>query len=520
MGIEHTCTNPQCRHVMTLSEAFVGTMSRCPACGTVQRILAPAPPPERPAPTATSDALDQLGLIDALSDIDAPDDPAQQEPIALDKPPAQPDLADEPLEQPDLADEPQTPPGLVDIPTPDGQDAQVRPYARVAQPAEQESLASRSSMLIILALGVAGSVAGFAIGMFCFRPLGLLPAYVGAGVGWLVGFAYGLVAVFGMAREDTLNLPLGALARRTAVVCRKCGQTLQIGTVRCPSCGSTGVIAKPTTVTGGSLHALSYATENIETIVLLMMLFVAADVCSRVLTVLLPSLYSFTQLQMLGIASGAVTIKVIAWAYLFRYCLYVTAKSLSGSDNMPALPGLNIFKIIAAAIRCLGIVVFYILPVVTIPLLPLGVLAMAYANDARAYNVFWAARIAVRRPRELAVVWLILLVWAAGMAVGIAVVATLAFKFASMSLCQDDRAGVMVSMGISAIAWGLMATVLIIFLTALFRCVGMLGRFNQIFLSTLPPMRGLVRVGLSLLVLGALAGVVYLALAPHFPPAA
>ena len=76
-------TNPQYRHVMAVSEAFVGTMSRCPACGAMQGISAPAPLPEQRATAATSDALDQLGLIEALSDIDASDDGDQQEGIGV-----------------------------------------------------------------------------------------------------------------------------------------------------------------------------------------------------------------------------------------------------------------------------------------------------------------------------------------------------------------------------------------------------------------------------------------------------
>jgi len=478
---------------MDLPDAFAGAMTRCPVCGTVQRV---EPPAEPQGAASTNQALDELGLIEVLTRRDEPDEDEQQ-PIAADKPrsQAEPDAGSSgALPQPQA--QPQT----------TGRDQPVVPHVLTSVSPGRDDLAGKSSTLMLLGLALGGAVLGFLIGLLVWRDLA--GAYLGAGLGWLVGFAYGLVIVFGVAGLQE-RVDSAAPADGRDVACRKCGRMLALGTQRCPHCGSALGQAGPFTLLGGCLDALAYARGNVQNVVLLAMLFVGANVWRWALVELIPRLYPAMLQYRLAMAIAGWTVLAMAWVYYLHYGLHVAVRSLTGADRLPDLPALGLFKLVGTALRCFGLIVFYIVPVVTLPLLPLGIAAMAYTADARAYNFPWAVRAAVRRPRELAIVWLVLMMWAAAAALVMAVIVTAQFQATSVVASVTGPGAICLSLAVRVLAWAFSGVASAIFVAALFRCVGLYGRFNRDILLALPAMRKSVRLAVAMLLTGLLGVVIY-----------
>jgi len=484
---------------MHLADAFAGAMVRCPSCGTVQRVGPARAVQGRGGSGDEADSLDDLGLIEATEQ-------REQERIREAAPPS-------PAEPPEsgTAVSAEAPADLSAI---EETEAAVQELTAPPRPAQETAAPTgRSTMFILLSLGLVGVVAGFLI--VGFSSMGIVAAYIGAAIGWLVGFGYGLMIVFGMGPEDeqsAFHRPAPSI-----VVCRKCGQTIPLGTVRCPRCGSTAAVRTPTTLLTGALQAAHYARSNLQSLVGMMMLFVGGFVALCGLTELLPRRFAFSELQLLGLETAAAFVQVFVWAYLVRYGLHVAARSIVGLDHLPDLPGTGPVRIAVTCMRVLGVCVFYVLPVVTLPLLPLGLLALAYANDARAYNLLWAGRWAIRRPRELAILWLVVLIWGAALALAVAVIVTLTYKAVAIAPAQRAWGAVMLSVGIRAIGWAAIGVAATVFSIAVFRCVGLFGRFNREVLSTLPPMTWTVRTAIGMLLIGVTAAGFYLWVLPHLP---
>lgn len=178
-------------------------------------------------------------------------------------------------------------------------------------------------------------------------------------------------------------------------------------------------------------------------------------------------------------------------AFFLRFHMNVVLSSVEGTDLTPALPRFDLRELFLMALKGLGISVVYILPVVTIPLLALGWLALAYCNDDRAFDLLWAVRAAVKRPGQLLLLWLILAGYLllGGLAlIALALVGGMVVAPAT-AWCAEH-----LGVGLAVVAWIAMLIPVVLLLLAtllmlvciLFRCVGMLGRHNPELLRSLP----------------------------------
>lgn len=194
-----------------------------------------------------------------------------------------------------------------------------------------------------------------------------------------------------------------------------------------------------------------------------------------------------------------VAIGVAMGGYYLRYFLDSAISSLEGADQAPNTPDWDLRELYMTGVRGIGIILLYVVPVITLPLLPLGLMALAYTNDGRAYDVFWAFRAAGRRPGALVMCWLILLLWLAGMAAGVFVVVLgmLALIGALMlgGGCMEILLGFLLALCIG----GVIASVGVMFIMAQFRCVGMLGHHFPDLLESLPAERNKSAEGAFLL---------------------
>ncbi len=212
---------------------------------------------------------------------------------------------------------------------------------------------------------------------------------------------------------------------------------------------------------------------------------------------------------------------VFVAGYFLRFYVNVMISSLEGTDLPPQLPYFNILQILATGLKGLGIFLVYVLPIVTIPLLPLGWMALAYTGDGRGYDLIWACRAAVKRPGRLLFVWVMSLVY---LIVGV-IVACLLTALAGHALALAF-AWLATRLELSPLLRFLLALPLFFLLVmffyalvesvacAMFRCIGMLGRHSPDLLRMLPKRPDPLRTAGGLAAAVAISVVVWTVLMP------
>jgi hypothetical protein len=215
----------------------------------------------------------------------------------------------------------------------------------------------------------------------------------------------------------------------------------------------------------------------------------------------------------------AILVFIVLWGelvisgYWLRFFLDGTISSLEGADEAPDVPDFDLKELFRTGLKGLGVALVYILPVVTVPLLPLGLLSLAYSDDTRAFDLVWAARAAARRPGPLLKLWPVLLLWMAIMVTLDVVLTILTFAVAGMAAVGGG--GILVGLAITGVGLAVLAAVTAMFMTVIFRCVGMLGRYHPEYVESLPDGPGAVRIAASFAVALACTFVVFMAVVPR-----
>lgn len=197
--------------------------------------------------------------------------------------------------------------------------------------------------------------------------------------------------------------------------------------------------------------------------------------------------------------------------FVWRYLLSNVRVGIDNSSDWP-MPSFKPTEAIKTSLYMLCLLVIFVAPVITIPLLPLALLAAAHTEDGRAYDIRWAFRAMIRQPLALLTLWGVMIVWLAVAAV-LFVVAVggvgMLLGWMHAENPPDKITGMIV---------GLLFTLFVMyFVTTLqlipTRCAGLLGHHFPDLLQTLPKWSSL---GVSLLnVAGGvvLSVVVWIALA-------
>lgn len=246
-----------------------------------------------------------------------------------------------------------------------------------------------------------------------------------------------------------------------------------------PSETVSGGAAVPTlpgsSLTIDCLKAIRYGVSNFKSIFILVLYAVGVFMFLQLIAIFIP---------ILGTVVAAAANIMVGGLFL-RFYLDAVISSLEGVDQAPGVPEFNLREMFANGVKGLGVLFVYILPVLTIPLLPLGLLALAYSDDVRAYDVTWAVRAAMRKPVQLLILWPFLLLWLAVMFVASALLWTLlAAVFAAVA--SDGYLSLLAGLVILAAGAAVIAAVGVMFITILFRCIGMLGRHNPELMEMLP----------------------------------
>ncbi|MFW6066632.1 MAG: hypothetical protein ACOC9S_07405, partial [Planctomycetota bacterium] len=190
---------------------------------------------------------------------------------------------------------------------------------------------------------------------------------------------------------------------RSARRCPQCGRLVSTQAKACPFCGTLAGAPVPTTTaeagpvaakfapaTGlfrqSCLQAARYAAKSFPVVLLLMFmtgLFYALLRTACALGTLCTGAHAW-QSCLLAIAAGVVVL--YALGYFGRYCLNVVESTLRGAADPPKFPSLNPVSTAVVSAKMFGLLAVYVLPVITLPLLPIGLLAQAYSDDRRAYD--------------------------------------------------------------------------------------------------------------------------------------
>ena len=181
----------------------------------------------------------------------------------------------------------------------------------------------------------------------------------------------------------------------------------------------------------------------------------------------------------LSMAFGLLVAIFIACGWGLQFQADIIQTSVANSEDCPPLPQWDLGPQLLLALRYVGLVVVYVLPVITIPLLPLGCLAMGHVTDGRAYNLVWAARAAARRPGALLLVWAAIFAWT--IVVGLISIVVSMISAAVMASI-DSSAGIAVDIFTGVIRISLV----VLALSIISRCIGRMGYRCGDVLDTIP----------------------------------
>lgn len=333
------------------------------------------------------------------------------------------------------------------------------------------ALDSKPASVAMLVLSALGMAAGLAAGLLWYPGQPLLAAYVGAGLGWVAGFTFGVLLVLGMERADPK-------AR-----CPACGEVYSPDTDTCRSCGSLIPAPGSDPLTAECLHAGSYALSNPRIVVLLVLLAIAGYLVAAITAELLwafpKALESWSPL-LIGLAA---LVGYVVLSYWTDYLLSVVAEALVRPPLPPEAPGgstLGSLGTFTAGAQGLALLAVYVPLLVTIPLLPLALLRLASTSKGRAMNPAATARGAWRHAKAFVVLWLFLLMWLAAMALAVLLVVAL-YGLSHYLPTLPGFAGRAIDVMVSALLAAGLSLVAAVFGVALARCIGAFGRCNPGF---------------------------------------
>ncbi|MBN1553273.1 MAG: hypothetical protein JXA11_00895 [Phycisphaerae bacterium] len=297
-------------------------------------------------------------------------------------------------------------------------------------------------------------------------------------------------------------IPLAPPAKPEGVVCGDCGTMLPSKATLCGQCGwvnpaAMGAPPTPAPVfvsreangafVGECLKAPAYGLSNLASLTKLVIYSIGLTMAVGMIRGFFEWLIFFGFIGIAIVVLVTLAGNLVISGYFLRFYLDCAISSLEGVNQAPDVPEFDMKELFVTGLQGMGLFCVYLLPIVTIPLLPLALLVWAFSNDRRMFDVGWTLRTALKIPGRLATLWLMLLLW--GVVGGLAILGiVMLYLTAGLALVAG-------SSGFSAfllllLLWGVVGFFIsVVYHTIMaiqFRCVGMLGRFHQSLLDTLP----------------------------------
>ncbi len=255
-----------------------------------------------------------------------------------------------------------------------------------------------------------------------------------------------------------------------------------------PPAGAGQVAAqppKPGNLAVDCFKAIAYGASNFRSIFILVLYAAGVFLVVRLLAILIGPLLIFHPIGLAILYLINMAISIIMSGLYFRFYLDAVISSLEGVDQAPDLPPFSIKDMFATGLKGLGIWLVYLFPLVTLPLLPLALLAWGYSDDNAPFDVSWALRAAAKRPGQLLILWPIMLLWIALMIVASVILFSL-LAVITGSVAATGCFGLLMSLLIKLAGVVVISAVGVMFITVVFRCIGMLGRHNPVLTDMLP----------------------------------
>jgi hypothetical protein len=295
----------------------------------------------------------------------------------------------------------------------------------------------------------------------------VIAGYIGAIAGWVAGFIFAFLIVLTVEKDSP-----------DIVRCSLCLSEFPAGAEMCRFCGSLLREANVRTLTVSCLRAGPYALSNPTSVYWVAVFCVMAYLLHAISGQLLrefPELLGQYETAILGLCGFVGLVVLAIWV---RFFLLAIAGTLTEHDRAPNLLLHLKLRDVVAGLAGLMTVVFYVVPILTIPLLPLGLIWLCAPAKAEAFNLARAIRTAWRGAKNYANLWLMVLVWAAAMALSIVLTKMIFLVIAGAIRPVGGISGMILSYLGSAIEIGIYAAVIAIFGLAICRCIGLFGRQN------------------------------------------
>ena len=403
MAIEFAC--PECQHRLTAPDSAGGKKAKCPSCGAVASIpIAPKPVAAEPKalnelvspkpPKAAPQGPRLLDLSELIEDADSSGIGKGKEAVA-----PRPVRPAPPVSQDDEFD-------LV----PDSPPEPRRPQRKVAEFTEQPKIEPRgepkkANVLPswVTSVDSASQTKPQSRAASMPPPISTMPPQpFGEGLESL-----GEPVPFVPAAPTAA--PAGAMPRPTSYAPPRA--------VRSPGGGS---------LFGDCFDAIGYGFKNLGSALTLIILMAVFGVVLQLAINLFGSALAAISPWLGLLAMFAwffVNMAVSGWMVQFQADIIST--SIEGEKEPPPVPQWDWGGQFKISGRALGLACVYVLPIVTLPLMPLGLLAMGRTGDGRAFNLLWAVRSALQRPGQLVLMWVVMLFWMGMAIVGSVIIALL-----------------------------------------------------------------------------------------------
>ena len=510
MAILAMCPDKLCGELFEVPDAAAGQQVRCPACGKVQTIAAQERPRTKPVHGEDLPQPEDLGEPLATGgEEDLPFFEAEDEqlPLAAEETPLPRPAAQEEDELDFGVDEepPKAPQrgkparGAADLPPP-GEDEESfmpvqtrrevrslyshRPKSRAAEriaipeePAgdesmlglfagevadEQEQAENKLVVAALVAVGGIGLVAGALAGAGLGGEWPVLGALLGAGCGWVIGVLAAFMLILAHPKDEVPK-----------VRCTTCGNVFPADIESCKWCGAALPGPGVSPLTAGCLASHRYAVSNAKSAVGLAML-VAVPAAMIYAAFNLPQ--APKELPPILTALSVVLAFLVGSCWL-RYFLTVVSSTLLSAERAPEAPRVWDLHNLAVGIKGIGAAVIYILPLFTVPLLPLAMLRLSSPRQHGAFDPVLNTRAALAHARDFAALWLWKLLWLAVVAFSTAIIILL-FNLKELIPTMEGDAKIIVDTLLLGAEVAIIAVAAAVCGTAIFRCIGLFGRQN------------------------------------------
>ena len=286
-----------------------------------------------------------------------------------------------------------------------------------------------------------------------------------------------------------------------APFCPTCGNYFPEGTEFCQWCGGVLVGKFDNPVARGGLHAGSYGLGNRRAAGIMAGMgliggAVAEAIHQAARAGACPDAWLWLPIGLVGLILAYLGGYLLEWllsairqtARMENDWLQRRKQSVAGGGGLadmadaspPSLwPGRNLLSTAGAlAIACV-----YVVPLVTLPLLPLALLHLATGGLGKALNVTLSLRTAWRRSGDFILLWMVLFLWVAGLILALVLAAGAFVAMDRIPALVDSAvatsstaAGAALWILLTACKFAIVAALACVFGLTIARCIGLFGR--------------------------------------------